>query len=157
MRQRERVLHQSALLLIRSKLLTEHTSIQKYVYQQNYSVYHNLRYKERNTCNLNFILHKCIKILHNTQCVYDSILQYTVGIYKMQKKHFVHRVMLVLSVCMFWRVTWSYEGVCILYGETVKVQDNSRPDSGGHFQRIGSICVVQSGPRPISQCKYVAK
>lgn len=77
---------------------------------------------------------------------YNILLEFI----KCRKNTLYIEVMLVLSVCMFWRVTWSYEGVCILYGETVKVQDNSRPDSGGHFQRIGSIRVVQSGPRPIS-------
>lgn len=74
-----------------------------------------------------------MKILHNTRYVYDFILQYTVGIYKRKKTTLYIEVMLVLSVCMFWRVTWSYEGVRVLYGKTVKVQDNSRPDSRGHF------------------------
>lgn len=78
---------------------------------------------------------------------YNILLEFI----KCKKKPTLYiEVMLVLLVCMFWRVTWSYEGVRVLYGKTVKVQDNSRPDSGGHFQRIGSIRVVQSGPRPIS-------
>lgn len=29
--------------------------------------------------------------------------------------------MFVFLVCMFWRVIWLYEGICILYGEIVKV------------------------------------
>lgn len=48
---------------------------------------------------------------------YNILLEFI----KCRKNILYIEVMFVFLVCMFWRVIWSYEGVCILYGEIVKV------------------------------------